>query len=194
MPSSYRLVNGTLEIDGVRMHQTASKTPVQDARDKASALGIRRGEKILDICTGLGYSSIEAARRGAKVTTIEADEKVLEMAKANPASKELFGNPGIAIIVADAFAKIRDFPDSSFDAVSHDPPRLSMAGELYSLAFYRQLFRVLRRGGILFHYTGNPGRESGKNIPKGVKQRLVEAGFVRISWRDGLQGFLCTKR
>jgi len=75
----------------------------------------------------------------------------------------------------------------------HDPPRFSLAGELYSLAFYQKLFRVLRHGGKLFHYTGKPGAHSGKNMAKGFKQRLVEAGFVGVRWDEGLQGFLCRK-
>lgn len=193
MPAFYRLVDGTIEIDGVRMHQVARKTPLQDAADKVRLIGVRPGSNALDICTGLGYSAIAAAKAGAKVTTIEIDERVLELAKANPASKELFDNPSIAIVVADACEFVPTLPDSSFDCIFHDPPRLSMAGELYSGAFYSQLFRVLKAGGRLFHYTGNPGKMSGKNIPKGVKKRLLDAGFSAVSWSESLQGFLCRK-
>ena len=193
MPSFYRLVDGTIEIDGVRMHQTSRKTPAQDASDKVAALGIASGSRVLDVCTGLGYSAIAAARKGAKVTTLEVDENVLELAKENKDSAELFSNKNITIKMGDAFESIDDFPDGSFDFILHDPPRFSLAGELYSLAFYRKLFRVLRRGGRMFHYTGNPGASSGKKMTKGFKQRLVEAGFVGIMWREDLQGFLCRR-
>lgn len=193
MPAFYRLVDGTIEIDGVRMHQTVRKTPVQDSQDKVVALGVVSGSRVLDVCTGLGYSAIASARRGAKVTTLELDDNVLGLAKTNKDSAELFSNPNITIKIGDAFESIDDFGDGSFDFVLHDPPRFSLAGELYSLAFYRKLFRVLRRGGRMFHYTGNPGINSGKKMTKGFKQRLVEAGFVGVRWEGGLQGFLCRK-
>jgi len=175
------------------MHQTVRKTPTQDAQDKVRVLGIFAGSRVLDVCTGLGYSAIASARRGAKVTTLELDENVLELAKENKDSAELFSNPNITIKTGDAFESIDDFAAGSFDIVMHDPPRFSLAGELYSLVFYQKLFRVLRRGGRMFHYTGNPGKSSGKNMTKGFKQRLVEAGFVGVQWQEDLQGFLCRK-
>ena len=193
MPAFYRLVDGTVEIDGVRMHQTSRKTPVQDAQDKARVLGVSAGGRVLDVCTGLGYSAIACGRKGAKVTTLELDDNVLGLARENKDSAGLFSNPNITIKTGDAFETIDDFADGSFDFVMHDPPRFSLAGELYSLVFYQKLFRVLRRGGKLFHYTGNPGKNSGKNMTKGFKQRLVQAGFVGVRWDEGLQGFLCRK-
>jgi uncharacterized protein len=193
MPSFYRLVDGTIEIDGVRMHQTARKTPLQDAQDRVRAVGVCAGSRMLDVCTGLGYSAIASAGKGAKVTTLELDENVLELAKANKDSAALFSSPNITIRMGDAFDSIDDFADGSFDFIIHDPPRFSLAGELYSLAFYQKLFRVLRRGGRMFHYTGNPGKNSGKQMTKGFKQRLVGAGFVGIQYDEGLQGFLCRR-
>jgi len=75
----------TIEIDGVRMHQTKNKTPLQDAKDKARLLGLRKGAVVLDVCTGLGYSTIACLHAGAgKVITIEKDENVLEIARQNP--------------------------------------------------------------------------------------------------------------
>jgi predicted methyltransferase len=69
----------------------------------------------------------------------------------------------------------------------HDPPRFGIAGELYSLAFYRQLARVLRRGCRLFHYTGSPIRlTSGRDVPREVTRRLQEAGFKAQLALDGV--------
>lgn len=191
-----RIPNGetTLEIDGIRMHQTRSKMPKQDARDKATALGVGKGDVVLDVCTGLGYSAIACLQAGAeRVVTIEKDESVLEIAGANAASKELFESRKIEIINGDAFTAIHELPDGEFDCVLHDPPRLAHAGELYSLEFYKELYRVVNEGGRLFHYTGTPGIKSGKNIPKGVKQRLSEAGFMNIRWVDDCLGFIAEK-
>ncbi len=67
------------------------------------------------------------------------------------------------------------------------PPRFALAGELYSLTFYRELFRVLRRGGVLFHYVGAPGSKyRGKDLQKGVMERLKEAGFEEMRVNEAL--------
>lgn len=192
-PVFYKLVGGTLEIDGVRMHQTSQRSPLQASEEMVSHLNIRRGDNVLDVCTGLGYTAIEEARRGAIVSTIEVDESVLRLARTNLPSKELFNNPKIEIIVGDALDEIKRFESEYFHAVSHDPPRFSLAGELYSQAFYHELFRVLAPGGRLFHYTGKPGEKTGKNYRKGTKQRLAQAGFQKIEWQEQAQGFTCTK-
>jgi len=183
----------TIEINGVKMHQTMRRTPRQDAENKANVLGVKKGDNVLDVCTGLGYSAIAAAEKGANVTTIEVDENVLELAKQNPSSKKLFEDPRIKIIVGDALQKIKEFDDGRFDAVLHDPPRFSFAGELYSLAFYKQLFRVLKKGGKLFHYTGKPREKRGKGIRAGVARRLAEAGFNKIEWNEETLGFTAVK-
>lgn len=189
----YKLVNGILEINGIRMHQTKNKTPLQDAMDKIVLLGVRKNSFVLDVCTGLGYTAIQAAKQGARVTTIEKDENVLEIVKTNKDSRFLFDNPRIHIIVGDAFEKIKKLCSSSFDFIIHDPPRISFAGELYSLELYKELFRVLKNRGRLFHYTGTPGKARGKNIPKGVKNRLGEAGFKKILWNEDCIGFTAEK-
>ncbi|HRW51172.1 MAG TPA: spermine synthase, partial [Caldilinea sp.] len=81
----------------------------------------------------------------------------------------------------------------SFDAIIHDPPMFSLAGELYSLAFYRELLRVLRRGGRLFHYIGNPESKSGATVTRGVVRRLTEAGFRRVQERAQAFGVVAVK-
>ncbi len=190
----YKLALGTIEIDGVRMHRTAGVTPLQSAREMVSLLALKPGEKVLDVCTGLGYTAIEEAGAGAQVTTIEVDEQVLALARQNPASGKLFEKNKIKIISGDASELIRSLPANSLDAVLHDPPRFSFAGELYSGAFYAELFRVLKPGGRLFHYTGRPGEKSGRSFTKGVKQRLEAAGFVKVAWVEPAQGFLAFKQ
>ena len=68
-----------------------------------------------------------------------------------------------------------------FDAVIHDPPRLSLASELYSLDFYKQLSRVMKKDGKLYHYTGSPGSRNRKiNLAGNAGKRLKIAGFKNI--------------
>jgi predicted methyltransferase len=57
---------------------------------------------------------------------------------------------------------------------------LSLAGDLYAGEFYRHLFRVLRRGGRLFHYIGNLESKHGHRVAPGVVRRLKDAGFARV--------------
>jgi len=66
---------------------------------------------------------------------------------------------------------------SLFDAVIHDPPRMPLAGSLYSLEFYVKLARALKPGGKIVHYVGQPGIHRGRRIWKGVLERLRQAGF-----------------
>ncbi len=190
MPSYYKLVEGTIEIDGVRMHQTARKKPWQDSEDKVKALNPNKNSKTLDICTGLGYTAIIEANKGCHVTTIEKDPNVLNIIKENPQSQKLFNNPSIKIINADAFQEIKKMKNDSFDYEMHDPPRFSFAGELYSQEFYKELFRVLKNKGRLFHYLGNP---KGNTLKKGVKNRLEQAGFTKIKWIEDCKGYLASK-
>ena len=181
----------TLEIDGIHMHKIEGITPWDDAKKKVSLAKVRKGNEVLDTCMGLGYTAIHSALRGARVLTVEVDPNVIELASYNPWSwklKELH----VKVVQGDICEVIREMEDESFDRIIHDPPRFSLAGELYSRSFYLELFRVLKTGGILFHYTGEPGRVRGKSIIQGISRRLQETGFtVRRSRRA--QGLVAYK-
>lgn len=171
-----------LEISGIKMK---SSTPSIEAVLTASLRELRpvRGE-CLDTCGGLGYSAIAMARAPAvtRVVCFEKDANVIEAARHNPASERLFSDPKIELRQADVRDGLEDVADGAFDRVFHDPPRVTLAGELYSFAFYKTLLRVLKPGGLLFHYTGAPGEKAGKRTRAGVMRRLTEAGFA--STRD----------
>ena len=170
----------TLEISGIRMHVTKEMTPMEDTKKKIEIISPIKG-MVLDTCMGLGYTAILASKYSDFVFTCEKDRNVIEIAHFNPWSKELFGNKKINIINADILKQIKIFKDGMFDAVIHDPPRLNLASELYSLDFYRQLFRVLKKGGRLYHYTGSPGSKNRKiNLAGNVSKRLKQSGFKDI--------------
>lgn len=169
----------TMLVAGFPMHRIKDTDPWQDTLKKARAAAPLTGA-VLDTATGLGYTAIAAARTAERVVTIELDPAGLEIARQNPWSRDLFANPGIHQIVGDAFAEIQSFADGEFARVLHDPPTFSLAGELYSAAFYRQIYRVLTRTGKLFHYVGDPTSGLGKRVTTGVVRRLREAGFRRV--------------
>ena len=161
----------TLLVSGIPMHRIRGTDPHRDTLSKIRAVAPLRG-RVLDICTGLGYTAIEAARTAEQVVTIELDPAVLEIARQNPWSQDLFENPRIEQIIGDAFEEVQRLPDGVFSRIVHDPPRFSLAGELYGGVFYRRLYRLLGRGGRLFHYVGDPGSRSGRNVTRGVMRRL----------------------
>lgn len=183
----------TLEINGVQMHRTTEMDPWKDTIIKVSALGPLKGKNVLDVCTGLGYSAIAEVLKGARhVTTVEKDPNVLYFASLNPWSRGL-DDERIRMVLGDAVEVLKELESEEYDAVFHDPPRYSLAGELYSREFYSELYRVLKRGGKLFHYTGEPSKHSNISFIKGVKRRLEEAGFEEVVWIDKAKGFRARK-
>ncbi|HXT35523.1 MAG TPA: spermine synthase [Chloroflexota bacterium] len=182
----------TLVNSGFTMHRIVGIDPGQDTQEKIRALGTPRG-RVLDTTTGLGYTAIAAARQANEVITVELDPLVLEIAGLNPWSRELFENPRISRRIGDSSELIVEFPDRHFTQIIHDPPTLSLAGDLYGGAFYRQLFRVLIPGGTLFHYVGNPASRQGGMVAKGVIRRLHEAGFTKVATRPRAFGVVATR-
>lgn len=182
-----------LEISGVKMHISKGTDPFVSASEMAQQ-AVRKGDKVLDCCSGLGYAAIAAHRLGAsEVLSIELSREVMGLRAQNPWSNDL-GKEGIVQRQGSSFELIGTMPAASFDSVIHDPPRFSLAGELYSEEFYREIFRVLRRDGRLFHYTGNPHvvkKES--SFVDGVIRRLKAAGFRHVEKVEHLMGISAQK-
>ncbi len=105
----------------------------------------------------------------------------------------MFINPRITQHLGDSFDIVPQLADAKFSRVIHDPPAFNLAGYLYSGQFYAELFRVLERGGRLFHYIGDPASKSGHNITRGVVRRLQEAGFRRVLRRPRAFGVVAYK-
>lgn len=171
----------TLEINGIHMHRIVNITPWQDSMKKVKLLRVKPKEKVLDVCTGLGYTAILTRRMGANVVSIEKSMSVLKIAEYNPWSREL---EGIKIILGDAYEAVKKIEEEAFNKILHDPPRFSLAGELYSLSFYKELYRILKAKGILVHYVGSPRKYRGVDLIKGVAQRLKNAGFITYINRE----------
>lgn len=177
---------------GFTMHRIVGIDPHADTLRKVRAIAPIRGE-VLDTVTGLGYTAIEAARTAAHVLTVELDPAVLQVARLNPWSQGLFDNPRITQLVGDSYDEIQQLDDERFSRIIHDPPSLSLAGELYSGAYYGQLYRVLRRGGRLFHYVGNLESGQGQRVARGVIRRLHDAGFTRVTRHPKAFGLVAYK-
>ncbi|HEX9091550.1 MAG TPA: hypothetical protein VF831_08665, partial [Anaerolineales bacterium] len=114
------------------------------------------------------------------VTTIELDPTVLEVCRLNPWSQELFDNPKITQVIGDSFEVVAGMEVGLFSRVIHDPPTISLAGDLYSGEFYAELYRVMRNRAIIFHYVGDPESKSGHTTTAGVIRRLEQVGFSQV--------------
>jgi len=169
----------TVLVSGIPMHRIKECDPLTDTLAKLRALGTPRG-RVLDTAMGLGYTAIEAAKSADHVLTLEIDPAAVEIARWNPWSRALFEDPKIEVRVADAVDEIASMPSNTWSAIIHDPPTIALGGDLYSLAFYNHLRRVLRRKGRLFHYVGDPDSGQGAKLTPGVMRRLQEAGFDQV--------------
>jgi hypothetical protein len=169
----------TMLISGLPMHRIKDTDPHRDTLEKIKSIRPVYG-RVLDTATGLGYTAIEAAKSARIVVTVEIESTALEVARLNPWSQALFGNPRIQQVIGDSFELLPALREGAFDCIIHDPPMINLNGDLYSGEFYRYLYRALRYRGKLFHYIGDPHSKSGKGITVGVMRRLGEAGFRRV--------------
>ena len=175
----------TFEIDGIKMLPTAQVSPYADAERKVGLIE-PRGKAILDTCGGLGYFAACCLEGGARqVLSFEKSADVIWLRSLNPWSPPV-GNV-LKLEQSDITERIVSLPDTSVDAILHDPPRFGIAGELYSQVFYDHLARVLKRRGRLFHYTGTPNKlTSGRDVPREVLKRLKLSGFAAEVNGDGI--------
>jgi predicted methyltransferase len=183
----------TLDINGIHMHRIKEIDPYHDSELKVRAAKVNRSHRVLDTCMGLGYTAIKSAEKGATVVTVEKDSDIVWIAEHNPYSLKL-ASENVEIIQGDITEVIKNFPENSFDRIIHDPPRLTPAtGDLYGLEFYKELYRVLKPGGIIFHYTGLPGRKKGLNLIGKTAARLEKAGFYPTWKNTRAQGVVAVK-
>lgn len=170
----------TVVIGGFGMHRMRGTEPWADTEAKIRAVGAGclRGD-VLDVCTGLGYTAVAAARAAAvrRVVTVERDAMVVEVGRRNPWSEEVFAGGKIERVVGDAVEVVRAMETGRFDVVVHDPPAMGLGGELYSGAMYAELRRVCRKGARLFHYVGDPASKESGRLYRGVQARLRAAGW-----------------
>ena len=63
-----------------------------DAKQKVKEV-VMKGNRVLDTCSGLGYTAIWALRTGAQeIVSVECNESVIKLRKENPWSNELYNS------------------------------------------------------------------------------------------------------
>jgi SAM-dependent methyltransferase len=124
---------------GADYEQIAQRlAPVQD--ELAARLGVRPGERVLDVGTGTGELALRAARAGADVTGVDISEPLVDQARAKAAHE---GLPA-AFDLGDA--QRLPYADASFDVAA------SCFGVIFApdaRSVGRELARVVRAGGRL---------------------------------------------
>jgi SAM-dependent methyltransferase len=104
------------------------------------AIGIRPGDRVLDVGVGTGNAAVEAARRGARVVGVDLAPAQVERALARCAHE------GVAVELRVGDAQALDLPDAAFDVV------LSVLGVIFApdhAAAMAELARVCAPGGTV---------------------------------------------
>lgn len=183
----------TFEISGIKMHRTKGIDPYEDAHTKAGA-AVRRNDTVLDTCGGFGYTAIWARRLGAEeVISVEVNPDIVALRRYNPWSKEYLEDAAIEKIEGDAADVVHDFDPGYFDSILHDPPRFTLAENLYSSEFLESLISILRPGGTLAFYTGEPYRAArGQSFVDNLLKRMRKLG-VKPRYNSGIQCIVAEK-
>lgn len=181
----------TITLSSTPMHRWVLVSPKEDTLSKIKEISPVKG-RVLDTCCGLGYTAIVSAKDADEVYTFEKDEYVAHVAKFNPYSQELFNNKKIRLFNGDINKIIYKLEREFFDRIIHDPPTFKYAIELYSPEFYKQLFRVMKKDGILYHYAPWPHRK-GKPLYLRIAKNLKEAGFRNARYSEESSGVAAQK-
>ncbi len=181
VPTQFRPI---LKISGTSMHKKEFLDRLQ--RDKLYG-------DVLDSGTGLGYSSIIISKTADKVTTVEIDENVIQVAKLNPYSQDLFDNKKIIIISGNICQEIKKFANEEFDFVVLDGGSVKGSDEFFSLNNYKEVFRVLKRKGKLYHYVPKHQIKRGRDFATEVISKLKKVGFKRV-FRDEEGSYLIAQK
>lgn len=181
IPTDFRPI---LKISANSMH----KKEFLDRLSKDKLYG-----KVLDSGTGLGYSSIIASKTADEVITVEIDENVIEVAKLNPYSRDLFTNKNIKRVIGDVTKVIKKFENEEFNSIVFDAGTVKGSEEFFSLNNYKEAFRVLRSRGKLYHYIPKHQIKRGRDFASEVISRLKTAGFER-TYRNKEESYLIAEK
>lgn len=156
--------------------------------------------KLLDVCFGLGNNSLaalnEAEGHQLGITALEMDKRIVRAAseyfqalETDPVNwkqvlsellknnQSAIGDHQLSIHWGDARYLVQQLANRSFDIVFHDPFSSQHCPELWTVDFFKQLFRVMKPDGVLLTYSSA--------MP--VRGAMREAGFFIAETEPGYQ-------
>ena len=165
------------------------------AEEFFNRLGVRPGERLLDVACGAGQLAIVAARAGADVTGCDIATNWLEQARARAAAE------GLKIVFEEGDAEALPYADSQFDVVT------SLIGAMFAPRpelVAAELTRVCRPGGRIAMANWTAGGFVGKMF-KTISSYIAPSGSpspvlwgneetVRRRLRAGISDLRCTPR
>lgn len=127
-----------------------------------SRLGLKPGQRVLDVACGTGNLAIPAAKLGAKVTGVDIATNLIEQARARAKAEGVAEHADFV----EGDAEDLQFPDASFDVV------MTMYGAMFAPRPERtaaELLRVCRPGGFIAMANWTPEGFVGQMFALGSK-------------------------
>jgi 2-polyprenyl-3-methyl-5-hydroxy-6-metoxy-1,4-benzoquinol methylase len=170
---------------------------IQAAADEfIASLGLKPGDKVLDVACGSGNLAIPAARTGATVTGVDIAPNLLEQARERAAAE------GLTAQFDEGDAENLPYPDGAFDVV------VTMYGAMFAPRPERvsaELVRVCKPGGriAMANWTaeghiGQMFKINGKHVPPPPTMpspiKWGDEATVRERLRDGIADLKITSK
>ena len=141
----------TTEVDEYVYHEMISHVPLLTHPDP---------KRVLIIGGGDGGTAREVLKHKQleEVVMVEIDDKVIEASKLHlPSISQSLDDPKLNLIVDDGIKYVNEAADGSFDLVivdSTDP--VGPAEGLFSVDFYKEVYRILSDDGIMITQSESP--------------------------------------
>jgi spermidine synthase len=136
-----------------------------------------------------------------KITLVELDQKVIDLAKTNPAlvtmNENSLSNPKVEVIVADGYAWLMTTHEK-FDFILMDlpVPNNPELSRLFSLELFHLVYRSLTQSGaIIFDFPALslknfPLKTKAHRVFKAVVNSLSAAGFTNVGYTGDIESLV----
>ena len=155
-------------------HMFTEERAEKESAFVASALGLKAGASVLDLCCGQGRHSIQLAKRGLRVTSLDLNAGYLELAKQAAATAKV----EIETVAAD----MRELPsEDKFDAIVNMYSSFGyLESEAEDLKVLESAAKALKAGGQL--------------LLDMLNREWAIDNYIQNDWHTGADGTLYVER
>jgi SAM-dependent methyltransferase len=155
-------------------HMFTEERAEKESAFVASALGLKAGASVLDLCCGQGRHSIQLAKRGLRVTSLDLNAEYLELAKQAAATAKV----EIETVAAD----MRELPsEDKFDAIVNMYSSFGyLESEAEDLKVLESAAKALKAGGQL--------------LLDMLNREWAIDNYIQNDWHTGADGTLYVER